>query len=102
MANVLLDGIGWPPEIVCHVAAVEDVAVNTCPEDGAVAAATPTIVVALCSAEAIVGTVLHDAALVPEVRMQTTVIVVCVGNTAMVLAPDDCTVTAPVELLVMV
>ena len=31
---------------VCHVAAVEEVAVNTCPELGAVAALTSTVVVA--------------------------------------------------------
>lgn len=41
-----------PPEGVCQVAAVEDVAVNTCPEDGAVAALTLTVVVALLSAPA--------------------------------------------------
>ena len=31
---------------VCHVAAVDEVAVRTCPEDGAVAALTATVVVA--------------------------------------------------------
>lgn len=36
----------WPPEGVCHVAAVPEVAVSTCPVVGAVAALTATVVVA--------------------------------------------------------
>lgn len=43
-----------PPEVagVCQVAAVELVAVSTCPEVGAVAALTLTVVVALFNASA--------------------------------------------------
>ncbi len=41
-----------PPDGVCQVAAVQDVAVRTCPEVGAVAALTLTVVVALFSASA--------------------------------------------------
>ena len=70
--NELLVGVGWPPAAgACHVAAVEDVAVSTCPEDGAVAAATPTIVVAERSDAAAFVTTLQDAAVVPEVRITT-------------------------------
>lgn len=39
-------------EGVCHVAAVPLVAVSTCPDDGAVAALTLTVVVALFKASA--------------------------------------------------
>ena len=71
-ASVVLDGIGCPPAAgACHVAAVELVAVSTCPEDGAVAAATPTIVVAERSDAAAFVTTLQDAAVVPEVRITT-------------------------------
>lgn len=71
-ANVLLVGIGWPPAAgACHVAAVDDVAVSTSPLLGAVDAATPTMVVAERNAAAAPVTTLHDAADVPEVRIQT-------------------------------
>ena len=71
-ANVLLVGIGWPPAAgACHVAAVEPVAVRTSPTDGAAEADTPTTVVADRNAAAADVTTLHDAAPVPEVRIQT-------------------------------